>query len=151
MIKGQDKLIQKIYNLNLDTFPRTLMLLGEEGSGKHSIVSIISDHLNLPIDDITESISLEKLNEIELRIEPHIYILSVNSISLKEENTILKFLEEPLKNSFIILLANGKDGLLPTILNRCQVWPLEKYKKVLLKELFPEASDDILDICNTPG
>ena len=118
-IRGQETILNRISRLNLDTFPRTLMLLGESGSGKHSIVNIIQNTFNLRSEDITEKISLDLLDEIYRRVEPYIYIISINSISIKEENTILKFLEEPLKNSYIILLADCKDGILPTILNRC--------------------------------
>ena len=40
MIVGQDKLLNIINSCSLDTLPRTIMLLGSEGSGKKTIVYI---------------------------------------------------------------------------------------------------------------
>ena len=36
-IRGQSNLINKIDSLNLSTFPHSLLLLGEQGCGKHLI------------------------------------------------------------------------------------------------------------------
>ena len=71
---------------------------------------------------------------------PKIYIIDSSTISIKEQNIILKFVEEPLKNSYIIILKNSK--LLPTILNRCQKWKFEAYsKEELLLVLLTEAEE----------
>ena len=54
MIRGQEKICNRIDSLTIDTFPRTLLLLGEYGSGKHTIVKYISNKFNLNIEDICE-------------------------------------------------------------------------------------------------
>ena len=53
-------------------------------------------------------------------------------ISVKSQNTILKFLEEPTSNCIIILLVENLSSLLDTVINRCQVFELEKYDKSTL-------------------
>lgn len=151
---GQDKIINLINELNLDTFPRSLLLLGQEGSGRHSLCSIISERLKLPIEDITEFLTLDKINEIYMKPEPFIYIIDTRKISVKEQNTILKFIEEPLKNAFILMLSDNKHRLLETIQNRCQVWQLETYTSDILEQFITQSSANkelILDIATTPG
>lgn len=152
MVIGQEKISRKIQTSTLDTFPRTLMLVGEKGSGKHMLCAYACAYLGLGSEDITDELTLEKIEEITQRVEPCMYIIRVNDISVKEENTILKFLEEPTKNAFIVLIADTEDGILQTILNRCSIWHLQHYTKDVLRT-FTTSNDDprVLDIARTPG
>lgn len=150
-IIGQDKICKWIKSHNLDSFPRSLMFVGPKGSGKKSLVEVISTHLGLSSIDITERLDLETINSIYDQVTPFIYIINVNDITLKEENIILKFLEEPLKNAYIILLAETENGLLPTIINRCQVWQLNAYTKEDLQQFLTIDNPQILEIAITPG
>lgn len=150
MIQGQEKICNKIDRLNLDSFPRSLMLVGARGAGKHLLVDYISKKFNLAVIDITTTLDQESIEELYNRVEPYLYIIRANELTVKEENTILKFIEEPLKNSYIILLAETDIGILPTILNRCQIWYLQNYTKAFLKT-FVTTNDYVLDIATTPG
>lgn len=152
MIVGQEKISNLINTAQLDTFPRTLMLVGPIGSGKHLICNTIANKFGLTTFDITETLSQESIEEIYERVQPYLYLIRINDISIKEENAILKFLEEPLKNSYIILLAETDLGILQTILNRCQIWYLQQYTKSFLQSFLPEgANPSILDVATTPG
>ncbi len=155
---GQDKIIEKINKLTLDTFPRSILLLGESGSGKKTLINeVVIPKLNLPLIDITDSISLDVIYDIYLRSEPYIYIIDMRRLSVKKENAILKLVEEPLKNSFLILIDSNKNNIIPTIVNRCQVWELEKYSKETLQYFLTTKFDNypdyfyLTDIFNTPG
>ena len=99
MIIGQEKICNLIDNLSLDSFPRSLMLVGARGGGKHLICDYISNKFRLTSIDLTDSLELETIEEIYNRVEPYLYIIRINEITVKEENVILKFLEEPLKTS----------------------------------------------------
>lgn len=151
MIVGQTKICNKIDSLTLDQFPRSLMLVGAKGSGKHLLVDYIANKFNLQVIDITTELTQETIEELYNRVEPYLYIIKANELSVKEENTILKFIEEPLKNSYIILLAETDIGLLQTILNRCQIWYLENYRKDVLKTFLTTNNDYVLEIASTPG
>ena len=151
MIKGQERICKKIDSLSLDTFPRSLMLVGEHGSGKHMIVDYISKKFDLTVLDITTQLSQEYIEELYNRVEPYIYIIRANDLSVKEENVILKFIEEPLKNSYIVLIAETEVGLLDTIINRCQIWYLQNYSRNTLKDFITNGNDYILNIASTPG
>lgn len=152
-IVNQDKILDYINNKSIDTLPKTILLEGKKGSGRHTIANYIADKFNLIILDITESISLDTINEAYLKVEPYLYIIDCNKLSNKNENTILKFLEEPLKNSFIILITENKYSLMNTILNRCYTITLKPYSKECLKSFITntEYMDQILGICETPG
>lgn len=153
MIIGQKKLLDFINKQNLTTLPRTLMLEGETGSGRHMICNYIADKFNLDIEDISETLTYEKIEEINLRIRPYLYIIDSSKLTLKNENTILKFLEEPLKNAYIIVLCENKYDLIETIRNRCHILTLAKYSKVQLEQFISlvDQSYIILTICKTPG
>ena len=59
-IVGQDNLIKKLNNYTLDTFPHSIILSGEEASGKHMISNYISENiLKLPLIDISDKINSE--------------------------------------------------------------------------------------------
>ena len=153
---GQQRLINEIKSYNIKTFPQTLLLLGNRGCGKHLLVNqVISPHLKLDVIDITKNISFEYILEVQLRAIPAIYLINTTLITEKEQNVILKFIEEPVSNSFIILLTEDKNQLLDTVLNRCVVYSFEsytiqelssfiKYEKEINKEL-------ALKISTTPG
>ena len=151
MIKGQEKICTLIDNATLDSFPRTLMLVGQKGAGKHLLCDYIANKFNLISLDITDDISYELIEEINQRVEPYLYIIRANSLSVREENIILKFLEEPLKNSYIVLVCETEVGLLATILNRCQVWHLQNYNKETLRLFLNGASEELLSVAQTPG
>ena len=151
MILGQEKICNKIDSLSLDSFPQSLILVGAEGSGKHLIVDYVSKKFDLTVIDITTTLNQESIEELYNRVEPYLYIINANELTVKDENTILKFIEEPLKNSYIILLAETDIGLLQTILNRCQIWYLQNYSKEDLRKFITNNNDYVLTVASTPG
>ena len=152
IVFGQEKLCNKIDELTLSTFPHTLMLIGKKGSGKRKLVEYIAQKYNLRIVDYND-ISFDSLVDIQLSTIPSIYILS--DLTIKEQNQLLKFFEEPCLNAFIILISESKDEYLNTILKRCQIWYLDSYTKEQIRKLCIDKNidvdDSILDIIETPG
>lgn len=152
MIIGQDKILNRIDSLTYKQFPKTLMLVGLKGSGRHSICYYISERLNLEVVDISDNLTLETISNITFEVVPKIYIIDTKDITVREQNVILKFLEEPLANSFIIVLAENKSLLLPTVLNRCAVWELNSYTKEQLQQfLMVQDNQNVLEVAKTPG
>ena len=154
-IVGQDNLIKKLNNYTLDTFPHSIILSGEEGSGKHMISNYISENiLKLPLIDISDKISYETIDNIYRNPNPTIYFINTSSLVEKEQNSLLKFIEEPFKSIFIIIACENLNILLNTVLNRCVVFELEEYRKEDLKKFIPsnlENKDLILNVVKTPG
>lgn len=66
-------------------------------------------------------------------------------------NALLKTLEEPTENSFIILIANDEQRLLPTLLSRCRVIAIRPpIGKNLLGELGSHSDDPFVNLSHLP-
>lgn len=152
MLQYQPKLYDILNKLNADIFPNTLLLLGDKGCGKHTFINDIANKLGLEVHNITKDISPEFITECYIEPNPYIYIIDLNDVELEKHNAILKFIEEPIPTSFIILTLELKSQTLPTILNRCQCWEFEKYTEEQLQTFITNEADLLLiDLCTTPG
>lgn len=154
---GQNKIINRINNLTLDTMPHSLLILGDKGSGRHTVFNMMVDKLGLPCFDITNKISQDMIDEIYLKVEPIIYLIDINNITVKESNMILKLVEEPFNNAYMVFIGKTWANVIPTILNRCQIWEMERYSEEELKYFMSVLYDNyadylyLIDFCTTPG
>lgn len=154
-IIGQKKLLETIDSLN--KLPHSFSLIGDEGSGKHLLVEYINNKFfNLPYLDITENHEEDTLDNIYRYPQKRLYILDINKITQKEQNKLLKFIEEPFQNIYVCLLTTDKNLFLPTIKNRIISYSLDEYIKeelISFKSLKEIVVDDkyILTILKTPG
>ncbi len=150
---GQKKLIENLNKFNLDTFPKSVLLLGEEGCGKHTYLNLIANKLNIPLLNITDLIDFDYILNMYSRSILSIYYIDIDNFTDKKQNVILKLLEEPPNTAFIVLVSSDKSLILPTIINRCSVFEFEKYSKQEL-ENFIESGDNkelLCEIFTTPG
>lgn len=150
---GQKRLLDRIDKYSLNNFPNTSLILGEDGSGKHLIAKYIADRFNVELVDITKIIDNEVIDNIYRSSSINFYLIDLDELTEKfadkNQNMILKFIEEPLSNAFILLLAENKYALLDTIVNRCIIFDLDKYSD---EELLNFTSNkDIIKLVRTPG
>lgn len=150
-MSGQELLLERIDNYTLDSFPRSVILLGQKGSGRHLLAEYISMKLHVEKVEIKTPISYEDIEQFITRPQPYLYLFNASLLSIKQQNVILKFLEEPLKNCYIVIVCETKQQLLDTILNRCQIWTLATYTPESLKTAFPQVTEYQLSIASTPG
>ena len=151
-IFGQDNILKELNELTLDTLPHSILIEGESGSGKHLITSYIKDKFDLELIDITDIISNEVITRILLNPNPTFYLINGTALTDKKENTLLKLIEEPTKNCYIIILCENLQQLLPTVVNRCRIIKLNKYYSNQLKEnLNLNIDDRIYELADTPG
>lgn len=89
-----------------------------------------------------------------------IIIDSACNLNKSSSNALLKILEEPHKNNFLILISHNLNAVLPTIKSRCQLVKIEdltkeNFRKILLQEnsTFEEDNLNFLsEICdNSPA
>lgn len=161
MIKGQDKLLDRINKFNYETFPQASIIEGTTGCGKHTLVNYISDKFNIPIEDISGKISNDMIMDIYTKPNPTLYVIDMFQLTKSKridivQNSLLKFIEEPPTNSKVIILCENKDNLLPTIQNRCQIFSFEKYNYIRLKQFTEDngiklESEDLFCVYDTPG
>lgn len=149
---GQDKISNSLLK-PIVRLPKSILLIGEQGCGKHTIVREISEMNNIDVVDITNNLTLDYINEILISPIQKIYLIDTSSITEREQNVILKLVEEPPMSATIILLCENKTSLLDTIINRCSIFTFDSYDKELLSTFVEdkEQEDLILSLCNTPG
>lgn len=123
--------------------PHALLLLGPDGAGKKTLASVLlSDLLDvsqnkllkypyimwvdpdgvLSIDTIREVQKFVQLKTTGKRsLRRAVCLEHADSMTAEAQNALLKILEEPPADTVIVLTAQHKRALLPTILSRVQV------------------------------
>lgn len=152
-IIGQNKIVSQLNQLTLDSLPRTLMLIGPEGGGKHLIASTIAEKFELEVIELVEKVSPEDLIEYRQEAMPRLFIINLSLFTEKQQNQLLKFIEEPPTASYVILLTESTAGLLDTVLNRCTKWTLEPYSKEEIIAITHTVlrNDLVFEVVKAPG
>lgn len=151
---GQDKLVSRLKSYTLSTLPHSILILGESGCGKHTLVNELKDFYSLDLFYITDNLTLEMIEQVNSRKYPAFYVIDATNITERQQNVILKFLEEPSELVYLIIICENKSSLLETVVNRCVVFEFEPYSR---QDLMSFVSDDtlnkelLLTLCNTPG
>ena len=142
------------------TFPAFSIVFGPEGSGKHTLCEYIAEKMDLEIvyfDNKVEDIR----NFIETSYSQSrkiIYVLQdIDDVSNATKNSLLKITEEPVRNSYIIILSSNKNQLPLTLLSRGFSFDLQPYSTQELLEWIKEKNikldnlDDCLKVCYNVG
>lgn len=153
MLIGQQFLIDFVNKVDIKSLPHSILLIGENGCGKHLLVEMIGSKVGLPTIDLTGNVSAESLFECCTQIQPYIYTVNLNKLSDREQNILLKTVEEPYSNTYFIFTATSSNVVLPTLYNRCQHLCFAKYSTEDLLPFVPKSVDKnlALDIATTPG
>lgn len=113
---------------SLKSLPNSFCLVGSEGAGKHTLAKYINNKFfDIDFLDITDNINEETIDSIYAYPQKRLYIIDINKLTEKDQNKLLKFLEEPFANIYICLLANSELSLLSTIRNRVNIFILDYY------------------------
>lgn len=114
---------------NWQVIPNFMIVTGESGSGKKTLVKYIANEFNAElvvsgnkIDDIRNIIS----DSTQL-VRHRIYMLSGSNMSLSAKNTLLKITEEPPPNCHIAVLVQTEQELLDTLISRSQLLTVLPY------------------------
>ena len=149
-IIGQTKLLSKINAM--EYLPKTLMFLGPAGCGKHTIAKYVAEEFKLDFVEIEESVSAQDLEDYTHKTIDTLYLINLNKFTEKQQNQFLKFIEEPSKSVYVVLIANSEAGILNTILNRSIKYHLEPYTKEQIEQITNTTVNDLaFKIFQTPG
>jgi len=150
---GQDRLLKELKSFDLYSLPHSMMFIGEDGCGKHVLANEISSYYGLSLYDISENIDFETISGIYEKTLEGIYLIDLSNATEREQNVILKFLEEPLDNSYIIILCESKNSVLETIVNRCVSFTFDVYADDELLSFCKnkDNADRLIKYCRTPG
>jgi hypothetical protein len=83
-------------------------------------VLIVESEKALGIDDV-RTVQMWSMNKPYAHLWKVAVLLGAESLSIPAQNAMLKLLEEPPKNTFLILIATSPYRLLPTMRSRCQL------------------------------
>lgn len=149
---GQTKLMSIIDSYTIQTLPKALMLVGQAGCGKHTISMYISEKFNLDYVEIDENVSSVDIENFLYSTISTLYVIDLTKFSEKQQNTVLKFIEEPSKSVYVVLTACSEAGVLNTVLNRCIKYTFEPYTKYEVEQITGTAvNEQAFTIFKTPG
>ncbi|AKM83441.1 hypothetical protein A2422_01040 [Candidatus Woesebacteria bacterium RIFOXYC1_FULL_31_51] len=92
------------------------------------------------LQKIEDCRNLKKITKYSFSEKTAIVIESIDTATVETVNSFLKNLEEPNKNLIYILTAKSLDGVLPTIISRCQII------KNIRENIINNNDDDLNDI-----
>ncbi len=170
--------LQTSYKQNL--LHHAILLNGKKGIGKASFAKNFAfeilnakdenhpDILIIEKEETKKEISVEKIREISSFLNQTsaisknkvIIIDSADELNRSSSNALLKILEEPRNNNFLILISHSISKLLPTIRSRCQIVKIndlsfDDFSKIAKNEM-PQIVDEqikiLSEICdNSPA
>ena len=154
---GQKTLKQTLVNLlKNDSFPRFVILVGETGSGRKTLVHEVFDCLiteyEIGIDGIRQMIAeAHRMSGV-----PSVYLIpDADTMSVQAKNALLKVTEEPPRNAYVIMTLSDLNNTLDTIKSRATVFQMEQYSPQEItqysEEVYGENNDIYRDLCSTPG
>lgn len=141
MLEEQRRLNEWLLTLNVYNLPQCFMLLGESGCGKHTLAQEIADKLFIEYLDITEEIDNDLLNALSFRQIPTLYVIHIDEIVEKNQNILLKFIEEPKMSKYVCIICDNVNLVIPTVKNRCLIYTFETYSKEILNKYITEYFD----------
>lgn len=78
---------------------------------------------------------IDEANKSSLEDGPKVFIFNdADNLNQSSANSLLKFIEEPLDDIYIIFLVNNLNSMLPTIKSRCALLSFRPLNKEFLKE-----------------
>lgn len=163
---GQEQLLNTIdMQIKEHKYPRFSILVGPSGGGKKLIAKHIAKELDAQIvnsegkvEDVRQIIKLANSTFITT-----VYVFTdVEKMSSNAENALLKFLEEPPNNAYVILTTQSEYSLLDTIRSRGVIYHLNPYTPEEIEDYLmwyiplPQTNIEefirlFTDLCETPG
>ena len=152
VVIGQHRLVSILNKYEVATLPKTLLFVGPHGCGKQHVAHYLATKLGLPIKALDKDVSAEELTEYTFSTNKTIYLINLDEFTEKQQNVLLKFIEEPSDTVFVVLTTSAPARVLDTIQNRCIRHNFENYSVDELTQILNKTVDPkMLDIFKTPG
>ena len=104
---GQQHIVEALTKYSLETLPKTVLLLGENGSEQFDVAKEVAAHFSLETVIISSKVEPEELIAYSQDPVSKLYIIDLAEFTEKQQNQFLKFIEEPSPTVFIILVAES--------------------------------------------
>lgn len=139
---GQENLLSIFEDLiNREMFPKFVILEGERGSGKKTLVNEILPMFNMNwyICEDTKVDTVRDIITVAYKWTGGVIAIpNCDGMSIVAQNAILKIVEEPPTNTYFIMTVENRNSLLPTIISRGVVYMMDRYTT---KQIEQYASD----------
>lgn len=155
MSELQDLVLHPTTRLNIEQFiasdSHALLLIGNKGSGKGSVLSALGNELGASRDEDRiylksdeASISINQARTLRSLLNLHqahgkvlvVIIENAEKLTTEAQNALLKQLEEPADNIYFLLSTHDKNSLLPTVTSRLTQVSLNRVGDEALVEHF---------------
>ena len=146
-----------ITNLSINDESKNYKLIQNGSNPNFTLIDIAPDKKFIDINQIRNLIN--DLNKSSFNSKPRFVLIdNIEYLNLNSINALLKTLEEPVENTFFILIHNNKK-ILPTLLSRCLNFKIslsnEKMinisNRLLKYEVHDLINKDLIDYYFTPG
>ena len=156
---GQQHILKALTSYNLLTIPKTVLLIGEEGSEQYLIAKKVAEFYNTDLIEITTDdlkLDSDALTEYKQCPVSKFYYIDLTSFFGHGNATtkLLKLLEEPGEHMYIIASIDSTAGIEEAILNRCLKFTCAPYTDEQLREcewMVRNPNDLVYKVCRTPG
>lgn len=152
MLKYQPLLNNFIENHNLKTLPHSIILHGPRGCGKHVFKEELQGKLftTTLVEDKLFSGCVDFMYE---HSSPVFYVFEEESLSVKNQNALLKVAEEPPENVWILILSSCLDDIIDPLKGRCVILGFEPYRSADLRAGYSDEDqlESKLKLARTPG
>ena len=147
--------------MSSNNFPHFSILCGPKGSGKKTLCMELQSMSAFAGIDVFYELPDVKVDTLRTMIEDayttkdsmFIIIPDADTMSVNAKNSILKVVEEPPKNVYIIMLLQDLSNTLETIKSRARTFYMDKYELHELKsysESLGSSSDIPTAVCENP-
>ncbi|MBU2880949.1 hypothetical protein KO525_15680 [Psychrosphaera sp. B3R10] len=107
------------------------------------LLSIGQEGLSVGVDEV-RSIATFFSQKPHIAGRQIVLIYNADKMTESAANAVLKTLEEPTDNSFILLMSENRHNQVATILSRCQVWAIDIDQNTDLKVKFSDIPDYVV-------
>lgn len=129
---GQKALRERIATLISDNnFPRFSIFVGEQGSGRKTLISTFVKHIGLcQMCDVGVDTVRDVIEQSYKIVEPTVFLFAdADSMSVGAKNALLKVTEEPPNNVYFIMTLMSEENTLATIRSRATVFHMDAYTR----------------------
>lgn len=139
-----------IYDLhNLEKYrnnlPKSLLIVGISSDENKEVAEYLSRENKMDFIEFTDKVNNDNLIEINTITNKTVIYIELDQLTEKEQNILLKSVEEPSANVFFILITSDKNTVLSTIRNRCVEFSMHLFSKDELKHSYFADKSDLDD------
>lgn len=148
------------FKTRLDTFPQFILLVGQRGSGKRTLMKQVANDLGAQYSECDTSVdTIRGIIDSAYSCSDKIMYLIRDAGNMRQsaQNAILKLAEEPPKNVYIVLTVHNVTEVLETIRSRAHTYVMSNYSpEQLTTYLLSKHKNNALipivrEVCETPG